>query len=146
MSKNSNELFEKILVAVDGSESSKKAFERSVFLAQKCNSKLYVVHVVLDWEYGGDSAATFELIEELREKGAELLEQCKKQALQSNVQVKTVLEQGDYAHEIIEIAKRKDCELIIMGSRGMSPFKELLLGSVSLKVMHHARCPVMIVR
>jgi len=135
-----------MLVAVDGSKSSKKAFDKSVFLAQKCNSKLYVVHVVLDWEYGGDSAATFELIDELRAKGSELLEQCKKQALQSSVQVETVLEQGDYAHEIIEVAKRKDCELIIMGSRGMSPIKELLLGSVTLKVMHHASCPVMVVR
>jgi len=36
--------------------------------------------------------------------------------------------------------------LIIMGSRGLSPFKELLLGSVSFKVIHHARCPVMVVR
>ena len=139
-------MFARILVAVDGSESSKKAFDKSVFLAQKCNSKLYVVHVVLDWEYGGDSAATFELIEELRSKGMELLEQCKKQALQSNLQVETLLEQGDYAHEIIEVAKRKNCDIIMMGSRGMSPFKELLLGSVSLKVMHHARCPVMVVR
>jgi nucleotide-binding universal stress UspA family protein len=139
-------LFSRILVAVDGSESSKKAFVKSVFLAQKCDSKLYVVNVVLDWEYGGDSAATFELIDELRAKGTALLEQCRKQVLQSNVQVETMLEQGDYAHEIIEVAKRKDCELIIMGSRGMSPIKELMLGSVSLKVMHHASCPVMIVR
>ena len=139
-------MFAKILVAVDGSESAKRAFDKSVFLAQKCNSKLFVVHVVLDWEYGGDSAATFELIEDLRARGIELLEQCKKQALQSSVEVETVLEQGDYAHEIIEVAKRKDCELIIMGSRGMSPIKELMLGSVSLKVMHHASCPVMVVR
>ncbi|HII35885.1 MAG TPA: universal stress protein [Nitrosopumilaceae archaeon] len=139
-------MFAKILVAVDGSESSKKAFDKSVFLAQKCNSKLYVVHVVLDWEYGGDSAATFELIDELRSKGKELLERCKKQALQSNVQVAILLEQGDYSHEIIEVAKRKDCDLIIMGSRGMSPIKELMLGSVSLKVIHHASCPVMVVR
>ena len=139
-------MFAKILVAVDGSESSKKAFDKSVFLAQKCNSKLYVVHVVLDWEYGGDSAATFELIDELRSKGKELLERCKKQALQSNVQVAILLEQGDHSHEIIEVAKRKDCDLIIMGSRGMSPIKELMLGSVSLKVIHHASCPVMVVR
>ena len=139
-------MFASILVAVDGSESSKKAFDESVFLAQKCNSKLYVVHVVLDWKYGGDSAATFELIDELRTKGMELLELCKNQAIKNNVQVETLLEQGDYAHEIIEVAKRKDCELIMMGSRGMSPIKELMLGSVSLKVMHHARCPVMIVR
>ena len=139
-------MFARILVAIDGSESSKKAFDESVFLAQKCNSKLYVVHVVLDWEYGGDSAATFELIDELRANGNELLEKCKNLALKNNVQVKTLLEQGDYAHEIIEVAKRNDCDIIIMGSRGMSPFKELLLGSVSLKVMHHASCPVMIVR
>ena len=139
-------MFAKILVAVDGSESSKKAFDQSVFLAQKCNSKLYIVHVVLDWEYGGDSAATFELIDELRAKGMELLERCKTLALKSNVQVETLLEQGDYAHEIIEVAKRNDSNVIIMGSRGMSPIKELLLGSVSLKVMHHASCPVMIVR
>ncbi|MEX0764151.1 MAG: universal stress protein [Nitrosopumilaceae archaeon] len=139
-------MFSSILVAVDGSESSKKAFDESVFLAQKCNSKLYVVHVVLDWEYGGDSAATFELIEELRTKGMELLERCKNQAIKNNVQVETLLEQGDYAHEIIEVAKRKNCELIIMGSRGMSPIKELMLGSVSLKVMHHASCPVMVIR
>ena len=139
-------MFAKILVAVGGSESSKKAFDKSVFLAQKCNSKLYIVHVVLDWEYGGDSAATFELIDELRSKGKELLERCKKQALQSNVQVAILLEQGDYSHEIIEVAKRKDCDLIIMGSRGMSPIKELMLGSVSLKVMHHASCPVLVVR
>ena len=139
-------MFARILVAIDGSESSKKAFDESVFLAQKCNSKLYVVHVVLDWEYGGDSAATFELIDELRANGKELLEKCKNLALKNNVQVKTLLEQGDYAHEIIEVAKRNDCDIIIMGSRGMSPFKELLLGSVSLKVMHHASCPVMIVR
>ena len=139
-------MFAKILVAVDGSESSKKAFDQSVFLAQKCNSKLYIVHVVLDWEYGGDSAATFELIDELRAKGMELLERSETLALQSDVQVETLLEQGDYAHEIIEVAKRNDCNVIIMGSRGMSPIKELLLGSVSLKVMHHASCPVMIVR
>lgn len=67
-------------MAVDASESSKKAFAKSVFLAQKCNSKLYVVNVVLDWEYGGDSAATFELIDELRAKGTALLEQCRKDA------------------------------------------------------------------
>ena len=139
-------MFASILVAVDGSESSKKAFDESVFLAQKCNSKLFVIHVVLDWEYGGDSAATFELIDELRTKGMELLEQCKNQAIKNNVPVETLLELGDHAQVIIDIANKNNYDLIIMGSRGMSAFKELLLGSVSFKVMHHARCPVMVVR
>ncbi|MBM3903581.1 MAG: universal stress protein [Thaumarchaeota archaeon] len=52
----------------------------------------------------------------------------------------------DHACEIIGIAKRLDCNLIILESRGMSPFKELMLGSVSNKVAHHANCPVMVVR
>ena len=139
-------MLSKILVAVDGSESAKKAFDKSVFLAQKCNSRLYVAHVVLDATYGGDSATTFELIEQLKERGKQILELCKKEAVKKSVEVETLLESGDHAQVIIEIAKRINCDLIIMGSRGMSVFKELLLGSVSLKVMHLAHCPVMVVR
>ena len=139
-------MFSRILVAVDGSESAKKAFEKSIYLAQKCNSKLDVIHVVLDSTYGGDSATTFELIDELKEKGMKLLEQCKSQAIKNNVLVETLLELGDHAQVIIDIANKNNYDLIIMGSRGMSAFKELLLGSVSFKVMHHARCPVMVVR
>lgn len=139
-------MFSRILVAVDGSESAKKAFEKSIYLAQKCNSKLDVIHVVLDSTYGGDSATTFELIEELKERGMQLLEQCKSQAIKNSVLVETFLELGDHAQTIIDIANKNNYDLIIMGSRGMSAFKELLLGSVSFKVMHHARCPVMVVR
>lgn len=139
-------MFTKILVAVDGSESAKKAFEKSIFLAQKCNSKLDVIHVVLDSTYGGDSATTFELIEELEENGMKLLEQCKRQAMENNVLVETLLELGDYSQVIIDTANKNNYDLIVMGSRGMSVFKELLVGSVSFKVMHHAKCPVMVVR
>jgi len=139
-------LFSKILVAVDGSESAKKAFEKSIFLAQKCNSKLDVIHVVLDSTYGGDSATTFELIEELKENGMKLLEQCRHQALEHGILVETLLKLGDYSQVIIDTANKNDYDLIMMGSRGMSVFKELLVGSVSFKVMHHAKCPVMVVR
>ena len=139
-------VFSRILVAVDGSESAKKAFEKSIYLAQKCSSELDVIHVVLDSTYSGDSATTFEMIEELKENGTKLLEQCKTQAIKNNVKVETLLELGDYAQVIIDIANKNNYDLIIMGSRGLGPFKELLLGSVSFKVMHHAKCPVMIVR
>jgi nucleotide-binding universal stress UspA family protein len=139
-------LFSRILVAVDGSESAKKAFEKSIYLAQRCNSKLDVIHVVLDSTYGGDSATTFDLIDELKEKGKKLLEQCKSQAESNNVEVETFLKLGDYAQVIIDTASENNYDLIVMGSRGLSVFKELLLGSVSFKVMHHAKCPVMVVR
>jgi nucleotide-binding universal stress UspA family protein len=139
-------VFSRILVAVDGSESARRAFERSVYLAQRCDSRLDIIHVVLDSTYGGDSAVTFQLIEDLKERGKKLLEQYKSETKRNNVQAETLLELGDHAQVIIDIANKNDYDLIIMGSRGLGPFKELLLGSVSFKVMHHAKCPVMVVR
>ena len=138
-------MFSKILVAIDGSTSAKRAFARSLYLASKCDSRLEVVHVV-PCEFGGDSVNTFELVEELKKKGKEILEQCKRIAAKNNISIKTVSELGDPAKIIIELAKSNDFDLIIMGSRGRSAFKELLLGSVTQKVAHHAKCPVMVVR
>ena len=61
-----------------------------------------------------------------------------------------ILFQNPEIRKMLKLAKAKEedifYDLIIMGSRGLGAFKELLLGSVSFKVMHHAKCPVMIVR
>ena len=138
-------MFSKILVAIDGSSSAKRAFEQSIYLASKCDSKLEVVHVI-PCEFGGDSVNTFELVEELKNKGKKILEQCKKVVVKKNISIKTFSDLGDPAKIIIELAKNNDYDLIIMGSRGRSTFKELLLGSVTQKVAHHAKCPIMIVR
>src|SRR2546426_5997090 len=62
-------LFSRILVAVDGSESAKRAFEKSVYLAKECNSRLDIIHVVLDSTYGGESAAGLPPIEEDKKTG-----------------------------------------------------------------------------
>ena len=138
-------MFSNILIAVDGSESASKAFHRSVYLAEKCNSKLDLVHVV-QCEVGGDSANTFDMIEELKDKAMKMLEEYRVEAAKNNVPIQIVIMQGDPAKVIIELAKAKSYDLIIMGTRGRSSFKELLIGSVSQKVMHHASCPVMVVR
>lgn len=138
-------MFSRILVAVDGSESAKKAFEKSIYLAQKCNSKLDVVHVV-QCELGGDSATIFDLMDELKTKAKKMLDEYKIQAEKSSVPIEIMITQGDPSQVIIKIAKTKRYDLIIMGTRGKSAFQELLIGSVSQKVMHHAICPVMVVR
>lgn len=138
-------MFSRILVAVDGSESAKKAFEKSIYLAQKCSSKMDLVHVV-QCELGGDSATTFELIDELKTKAQKMLEEYKIQAAKNNISIQIMVTQGDPAQAIIGLAKAKSYDLIIMGTRGRTTFQELLIGSVSQKVMHHASCPVMVVR
>jgi nucleotide-binding universal stress UspA family protein len=138
-------VFSNILVAVDGSESAKKAFEKSIYLARKCSSRIDLVHVV-QCEIGGDSANTFEIIDELKEKAKKMLEEYETQAAKKNVPIQITVMQGDPAKAIIELAKTKSYDLIIMGTRGRTAFQELLIGSVSQKVMHHASCPVMVVR
>jgi nucleotide-binding universal stress UspA family protein len=138
-------VFSSLLVAVDGSESAKKAFEKSIYLAQKCSSKIDLVHVV-QCELGGDSANTFEIIDELKNQATKMLEEYKNQAAKNNISVQIMVTQGDPAKVIIELAKAKSYDLIIMGTRGRTAFQELLIGSVSQKVMHHASCPVMVVR
>jgi nucleotide-binding universal stress UspA family protein len=134
----------RILVAVDGSESSKKAFEESLYIAQKCNSKLDVVHVVT-CDFGGDSATIYELLHEAKIKAEKMLEEYKIEASKSNIPLEIIITQGDAAKIILELSKKKKYDLIIMGTRGRSVFEELLLGSVSLKVTHNAICPVMVV-
>ena len=138
-------MFSRILVAIDGSKSAKKAFEKSIYLAQKCDSKLDVVHVI-SCELGGDSATTFELIDELKTKAEKMLDEYKIQAAKNNVPIEIMVTRGDPVQVIIDLAKTKSHDLIIMGTRGRSAFQELLIGNVSQKVMHHASCPVMVVR
>ena len=138
-------MFSNILVAIDGSESAKKAFEKSIYLAQKCNSNLDLVHVI-QCELGGDSATTFEIIEDLKNKAKKMLEEYKIQASKNSISIQITVTQGDPAQVIIELAKAKSYDLIIMGTRGRTAFQELLIGSVSQKVMHHASCPVLVVR
>ena len=57
-----------------------------------------------------------------------------------------LLEMGDAAQKIMEIASEIKCGLVLIGSRGRGGFKELLLGSVSHKVTNHAGCPVLVVK
>jgi nucleotide-binding universal stress UspA family protein len=138
-------MFSRVLVAVDGSESAKKAFEKSIYLAQKCNSKLEVIHVVT-CELGGDSAAIYDLLDEDKTKAEKMLEEYRIEAAKNNIPIEIMIKQGDAANIIIELSEKNKYDLIIMGTRGRNAFQELLLGSVSLKVMHHAICPVMVVR
>ncbi|MBM2818582.1 MAG: universal stress protein A-like protein isoform [Nitrosarchaeum sp.] len=74
------------------------------------------------------------------------MEEYKKVALEKNIHPEFILEIGNPANMITEVVNSKDYDLVVLGTRGMSPVKELFLGSVSMKVIHHAKCPVLVVR
>jgi len=64
----------------------------------------------------------------------------------AKVSFRVQVETGDPIHRILEIAGQEQADLIVLGSRGLGGFTSLLLGSVCDSILHHAQCPVLVVR
>jgi nucleotide-binding universal stress UspA family protein len=144
-------LFEKILVPLDGSEHSINALEKAIQIAKKFDGKITLIHaystdlVPLPKEYAVTEAAP-ELVEVSRYKGASILTEAQIRAKDQGVQVETLLKAGQAVENIVETSRNGDFDLIVMGARGLSPIKEILLGSVSHGVTTHAPCPILVVK
>jgi nucleotide-binding universal stress UspA family protein len=143
-------LFHRILVAIDGSEHSRRALREATDLAALAKAKLTIVSVYQRPStllVGGPVVPPIDLgaLEEaLRREHAQLLEGALEQVPQ-DVSVVTVLAEGGPAPAILEQARADDCDLIVLGSRGRGEMASMLLGSVSHQVLQHSGIPVLIV-
>lgn len=140
-------MLDKILVAVDGSEYSKKALEFAIELADKFAAGLHLVHVPQGvaadrvMVLGGASMMIHANRDQIEAAGRDLIEAARKLAEeQVPDRVSTELRGGDPAAEIIASAEENDADCIIIGSRGLGDFGGMMLGSVSHKVNHTAPC------
>jgi len=144
-------LFSRILVALDGSDYSLKALNFAVDLAKKYQSQLVLVHVVMRQIYAinppeaGILAGTA-IVRELEAEGKAILAKGEETVRAQGLPVEIRLRQGVPAEELLRAAAEEKADLMVLGSRGLSQVKAFLLGSVSDKVSHHAKCPVLIVR
>jgi nucleotide-binding universal stress UspA family protein len=86
------------------------------------------------------------VVKAARKAGRGILEDGKRRVEANGVDVETRLEEGHAVEEIVRLSKEGGYDLIVMGARGISRIREILLGSVSESVMHHAACPVLIVK
>ncbi len=154
-------MFKKILVPLDRSEHSRRALDAAIQIAKKFGGKLTLIHVysvsvtpVVTPEpptlTSGvpilPPAYTSRLIEVAREAGTRILADGKQRVEAENVEVDAELREGHAVQEIIRISKEDNFDLIVMGARGVSHIREMLLGSVTDGVMHHVDCPVLVVR
>jgi nucleotide-binding universal stress UspA family protein len=141
-------MFKNILVAVDGSENSDMAFETAVELAKNSSSRLNVIHVAQS-SMGRRTMVSPQMDDTLMDIGRTIISSYKKK-LEANEKdlrkTKILLKQGDAAQRIINTARAEKCDLVVIGSRGLGTFKQLLLGSVSQKVSNYAGCPVLVIR
>ncbi len=135
-----------ILVAVDGSEYSDKAVQYACAMGPLLNAEVILLHVVpmLVSATPYHDTQSDQPFLALQKVGEDILDRAKKIA--DTCPVTDLIDHGDPAARIIEIAKERDVDLIIMGSRGLSGIKRLFVGSISDKVANSAECPVMIVR
>jgi nucleotide-binding universal stress UspA family protein len=141
-------MLSKILVPVDGSENSLRAFEHAIYLAKNAGATITAMHVIEKppTVYIESQKLLNDLLANFRAEAANILDKCQQLAAKSDVEIETVIGEGDAASNIVGYAQKGDYDTIIIGRRGLGRFKEMVLGSISNKVLHHAKCSVMIVK
>lgn len=153
--------FSRVLVAIDGSISSMHTIDYAISIAMKNNSQLVILYVidVYKYPYLPSSiilAPTFgsEKYLEERNEAEEQMNKIKekyKQKTKNNIdskELKTEIVEGakSAATTIMEYAESENIDLIIIGSKGRTSFKKLLLGSVSSDIIKNAHCAVLVIR
>ncbi len=137
--------YKKILVAYDGSVSSRNAFKQAIRLAESEKSWMKVVAVVPSYEGELDITAVRNLREVLRGPGEKLLKEAAEIAKAEGAVVVTNLEQGEPYERIIDVAESENCDLIVMGRRGLRRLERAFMGSVTARVIGHSRKDVLVV-
>ena len=135
---------ERILVAVDGSAFADAAVDQAISLGGICNSEIFVISVVALYPEQMEVAPA--LVETMSEDVRKHLDQAKEKIEKADISCETIVHMGGQPHQfIIQEAKDKGIDLILMGTHGRSGLKRILLGSVAQNVIGHAPCPVMVV-
>lgn len=146
-------MFHSILVPIDGSENAKKALAVACQLARQEQAKLILLHIpeklahetLMVWGIGAVDLKASEA--ELEAAGRQVMGRAEQAARDAGIDhVETLITQGMPAHIILSEAHRRGVDAIVMGSRGLSDLKGLVVGSVSHKVAHAAECSVITVR
>ncbi|NNL58086.1 MAG: universal stress protein [Nitrosopumilus sp.] len=134
-----------ILVPLDGSKYSEKALLHACDMAKNYQSRLILLYVV-------EKAIPLNLLDRkeylkiLREVGNNVLTKGKKITTQQGVDSKIVLKEGNITNEITKLAKKEQCNLIVVGNKGLGATARFFLGSISNKLANNSPCSILIVK
>ena len=137
-------MFERIVMAIDGSEPAKKAIPVAVDLAKKSGGEIFVIHVHQK-ELTSRETTDVETLEEARMLARAAADLVQKSGVKASAEVRPA-RFDDAAREILAAAGEHDADAIVLGALGHGYFSELLLGSVAHKVLKLAKCTVVIAR
>jgi nucleotide-binding universal stress UspA family protein len=139
-------LFERILVATDGSEKNQPAVKKGLEIARECRSTIYAIYVIDETPFTSAQAevSTADLYNQLQDEGKRAVEQVK--LIADGVKVETRILSGKPAQVITEFASRNQVDLIVVGSQGKSGLERFLLGSIAESIIRMADCMVLVVK
>lgn len=161
---DSTKKFSKILVAIDGSEPSMDAADYAMLMARIYNSPmtaLYVLPEKITYEYEdkidsdipSDASTNTDSLRRIVELPRQEIEEnsfrkIKEKSKENNVKVNTevISSAKSIVAQVVDYAESNNVDLIVVGTRGRTGFKKLLLGSVASGVVTYAHCPVMVVK
>jgi nucleotide-binding universal stress UspA family protein len=140
----------KILVPIDGSKHSLKAFRVALDIAKNNNAKINVLTCLEKEDVGAwyiDKRTNKKIMSDAKKFAKDFLSKLEKPAADANIPISlNILETKSASNQIITFSNSKKIDLIVIGSHGRGGFNKFLLGSVSNKVSQMAKCPVMIVK
>lgn len=136
----------KIAVAVDGSDNALRAAKHAIMLAQYLPEAELEIIYVMDYNKVKDEHLVSQSPESLTLQREQKVRPILKLAQSVGVATKITMLRGNPSHEIINYVSEQSIDQLVIGSRGLNTFQEMVLGSVSHKVMKHANCPVTIVK
>lgn len=143
-------MFKRILFPTDQSAHSHKAQDFAMDLAEKYNSEIIILNVFkLSRQLYTAESIYYMYLDDIESKTAELrrmfLEKIEQEAKSRNIKVSSTVEEGSPGTIIVDTANKENCDLIVMGTRGLNALERTLIGSVSNYVIHHSKCPVMLI-
>ena len=138
--------FRTILVPVDFSEHASHALDAAVELARHFGAKLHLIHVypiqpIMVAPY--EVSIPIDIEKSIREPANQKLREWAERAVQARVEVETTSAADTPAEAIARLAQDIRADLIVMGTRGLTGFKHVLLGSVAERTLRIAPCPVL---
>ena len=143
---NTNSIsFKKILVPLDGSKYSEKALQRACEVVNAFDSKIILLYVV-------EKSLPINLLDRkvyleiLRKFGNKTIVKASKILSEKGIRAKSFLNEGNIVNEIKKVAKKENCDLIIVGNKGLGAVTRFLLGSVSNKLAQSSSCSLLIIK
>lgn len=140
------------MVAVDGSIPSSNAADYAIDLAEKHDAELIVLFIVSpvpssQFEYANIGRMK-EIEMEEAEKAQLVVDKVKRKAIEKKVSVETTVlaKYTKVVKEIVEYSEQMKIDMIVIGSRGMTGLKKMMLGSVAGGVVTYSHCPVLVVK